>query len=242
MADRDIHVERLADWLWCLRLPLVQLYAVREGAGFNLVDTGTRGEEDAILGALAAIDGTAPGDVRVHEILLTHGHDDHAGSAAALVARTGARLLGTERDRPYTERERPVPDPVLAAWEVPLYAQARAAVPRAPAATLDATVAPGDVLAWERPVTILAAPGHTPGHVAAHVAGERALIAGDAIGSFRGEPMPGVFNVDPAESVASFLALAELDVDLACFGHGDAIAGDAGARLRRAAAAIRAAR
>jgi hypothetical protein len=42
-------VEQLTEWLWCLRTPIVQAYAVRERDGFNLVDSLTAGEELAIL-------------------------------------------------------------------------------------------------------------------------------------------------------------------------------------------------
>jgi glyoxylase-like metal-dependent hydrolase (beta-lactamase superfamily II) len=57
------------------------------------LNTTTAGQELAILSALAAADGQPVEAVRVHEVLLTHGHDDHTGSAAALRARTGARLV-----------------------------------------------------------------------------------------------------------------------------------------------------
>jgi hypothetical protein len=67
-----VQLERLTEWLWCLRTPIVQAYAIREGDGFNLVDTTTSGQEDAILTTLAEIDGEPAGGLR---------------------ARTGARLV-----------------------------------------------------------------------------------------------------------------------------------------------------
>jgi glyoxylase-like metal-dependent hydrolase (beta-lactamase superfamily II) len=79
-----MQLEPLTDWLWCLRTPIVQAYAVRERDGFNLIDTTTADNDTAILRALAGIDGRAADDVRVYEVLITHGHDDHTGSAAAL--------------------------------------------------------------------------------------------------------------------------------------------------------------
>jgi hypothetical protein len=41
--DLEIDVLEITDWLWCLRTPLVQAYAVREREGFNLIDTGIAG-------------------------------------------------------------------------------------------------------------------------------------------------------------------------------------------------------
>jgi hypothetical protein len=51
-----MELEQLAGWLWCLRTPIVQAYAVRERDGFNLIDTSTAGQDDAILAALATLD------------------------------------------------------------------------------------------------------------------------------------------------------------------------------------------
>ena len=56
-----VEVDRLTEWLWCLRTPIVQAYAVREREGFNLVDTTTAGQEDEILAALAEIAGQVAG-------------------------------------------------------------------------------------------------------------------------------------------------------------------------------------
>jgi hypothetical protein len=71
-----MQLEPLTDWLWCLRSPIVQAYAVRQRDGFNLIDTTTAGNHTTILHALAGIDGSAADDVRVYEMLLTHGHND----------------------------------------------------------------------------------------------------------------------------------------------------------------------
>jgi hypothetical protein len=47
--------------------------------------------------------------------------------------------------------------------------------------------------------------------------------------------MLGVFNADPAAAVESFRRLAQLDAELACFGDGEPVRTEAGARLREAA-------
>ena len=57
--------------------------------GTILVDSGYPGSEDTILEKLHEIGGS-PEDVRL--IVLTHGHADHAGSAAALREKTGAKV------------------------------------------------------------------------------------------------------------------------------------------------------
>ncbi|WP_407675947.1 MBL fold metallo-hydrolase [Peterkaempfera bronchialis] len=54
-----------------------------------------------------------------------------------------------------------------------------------------------------------------------------------------GRVMPGVLNADPAGAAASFRRLAELDTEVACFGHGEPLTSGAGARLRAVAGRLR---
>ena len=62
----------------------MQAYAVRERDGFNLIDTSTADQ-----------------------------HDDHTGSAAALLARTGARVVAPRDDAPVITRHCRGPAPQL---------------------------------------------------------------------------------------------------------------------------------
>jgi glyoxylase-like metal-dependent hydrolase (beta-lactamase superfamily II) len=228
-----MELDRINDWLWCLRTPIVQAYAVRERDGFNLIDTCTAGEEGAILEALAAADRQA-GPVPVYEILLTHGHDDHTGSAAALAERTGAQLIAAHDEAPVISRERPAAPPVLLDWERPLFDAVTPNVPPAAPVRPNRLVGDGERLGWERDPTIIATPGHTPGHISALFERDRVLVAGDALASHDGRPMLGVFNADPATATATARQLATLDVDVACFGHGEPLRDRAAARLAEA--------
>jgi len=153
--------------------------------------------------------------VAIRDVLLSHGHDDHTGSAAALAERSGARILGPTGDASVIEGDSAAPVPSLRDWEVPLYEQALQHVPPAPPVQIDVLVDDGAILDWEVPGRIVAAPGHTPGSVA--------VLFEDA---------------DLPQAVATFRQLATLDVDIACFGHGAPLVGDAGARLRQVAAAL----
>ena len=64
-------------------------FLVQGEAGRLLVDTGPPGAEGRLLAALAA-QGVDPESLAL--ILITHGHTDHYGSAAALREHTGAPL------------------------------------------------------------------------------------------------------------------------------------------------------
>lgn len=63
------------------------IYLVQQGENAVLIDTGTPGQADAIVRQLAEHDVTPD---NVHLILITHGHTDHFGSAAALQAQLDA--------------------------------------------------------------------------------------------------------------------------------------------------------
>ncbi len=225
-----MELDQINDWLWCLRTPIVQAYAVRERDGFNLIDTSTAGEDSAILEMLATIDRPA-GRVRIYQILLTHGHDDHTGSAAALAERTGARVIAARDEAATISRDRPPAPPVLLDWERPLFEAVTPNVPPAPAVRPDQLVRDGERLGWERDAMIIATPGHTPGHVSVLFERERVLVAGDALASHDGRPMVGVFNADPAAATATARQLARRDIEVACFGHGEPLRHDAAARL-----------
>ena len=225
-----MELDQINDWLWCLRTPIVQAYAVRERDGFIVIDTSTAAEDSAILEVLGTVERHA-GRVRIYEILLTHGHDDHIGSAAALAERTGARVIAARDEAPTISRDRPPPPPVLLDWERALFEAVTPNVPPAAPVRPDQLVDDGHRLGWEREATIIATPGHTPGHISVLFERERVLVAGDALASHDGRPMVGVFNADPAAATATARQLATLDIDTACFGHGEPLRHDAAVRL-----------
>lgn len=85
---------------------------------------------------------------------------------------------------------------------------------------------------------VVEVPGHTPGSIAIYLPGERVLFTGDNIASVEGRPILGPFNVARHDAIASFRKLAQLNVEIACFGHGDPIVRNAGAALNAAAARL----
>ena len=64
---------------------------------------------------------------------------------------------------------------------------------------------------------------------------ECVLLTGDNVASLGGTPILGPFNVARQEAIESFRRLAAMDVEIACFGHGDPILGDAQGELLNAA-------
>lgn len=138
------------------------VYIVDDGAGCFVVDPTSHA--DRILEAI--------GDRTLDAILITHGHWDHTGAAAALREATGAPVIASAADVPMitgavgSDRHRHLVKPC----------------------TVDREVADGDVLEigttkWQ----VIATPGHTPGCVCYFLepsegqAGAPVLLSGDTL-------------------------------------------------------------
>jgi len=138
-----------------------------------VVDPG--GDVDDIQSAVARL------GLKVEKILLTHGHIDHVGGAAALASRMGAPIEGPHRDDAY--------------WLEQLPEQCRmfgfpATAALAPNRWLEDgdTVSVGTLM-----LQVLHAPGHTPGHVCFLHTPSKLAIVGDVLfaGSIGRTDFPG---------------------------------------------------
>nr|WSX53204.1 MBL fold metallo-hydrolase [Streptomyces sp. NBC_00974] len=226
-------VEVVPERLHMLRFPIGQAYLWRDGAALTLIDAGHAGSSAAIEAAIRSL-GLRP--EQLERIVLTHCHPDHIGAAGELAARWGAQVLAHGLDAAVIRGERPVPEPVLLDWELPLYAHALTAVPQAPPTRVDRELKDGEVLPFGDGAVVVHAPGHTPGSIGVHLPAHGVLFTGDCVAGI-GQVMLGVFNVDRAEAVKTFGRLAALSPSVACFGHGDPLTSGTAAALFAAAEA-----
>ena len=217
------------------RLGIGRAYLYQEADRLTLIDTGLAGSADRVLAAVERL-GRQPGDLR--QIVITHHHRDHTGSLGDVAERSGAQVLVHALDAPVVRGDRPPPAPDAAGLRRLIRPLLRWGVRPGQAARVDRELADGDEIDVGSGARVLHVPGHTAGSIALYVPGRRLLFAGDAASNALGLGPPagpfGMFNEDGAQARASFRRLAELDFDVACFGHGPPLDKDASLAFRRA--------
>lgn len=223
-------VTQIAERLWRVQPAFGQCWIWRDGSGADaevtLIDAGPPGSAPVIAEALSEL-GLGPSAVR--RVVLTHHHVDHAGSAVDVRA-WGAEVLVHGAEAGVVTGAEPAPQPSLLPAEEALFAQVGGGV--APPCPVDRVLDDGEVLPFGGGAVVVHGPGHTAGSIGLHLPEAGVLFTGDTIAEHEGALILGPFNEDRAAAVESFRLLAGLDADIACFGHGEPLVGDAGERLR----------
>jgi len=164
---------------------------------------------------------------------LTHFHDDHTGSAVEVSSWGAMQVIAHLADARVIRGEVSGPPPIFTDFERSLHARVAAGLLPAPPVRVDHEVRDGDVLDFGGGARVISTPGHTDGSIALHLPQHKILITGDVAAEYDGDVILGVFNIDRTETVASLCRLAELDVETACFGHGEPLIDNAAARCSR---------
>jgi hydroxyacylglutathione hydrolase len=188
------------------------VYAIRSGQEWVLVDTSTRHARRRIMRQL-------PG--KLEAIFITHAHRDHAGSMHAVAEATGAPVWAGERDADALEGKAPEPAPeqyrdhpvnrIFRGWWRDRHPVAR-------------RLREGEQVAGFEVIDFA---GHTPGMIGLWRESDRTVLCADTMRSvhpFTGIPglgeMPKLFTSDIVESHRSIRKLAALNANVVCFGHG----------------------
>ena len=219
------------------------VYFVRGGSGWTLVDAGWQSDRARI--AQAAIQlfgvGSRPGG-----ILLTHCHPDHAGAALDLARGWDREVLMHPAELPIAtgdfEAMRAFAGP-LDRWVVLPIMRAmgrkrrEAVLSRSSMGEVARAFDPGGEVRGLPGWQCLPTPGHTPGHVAFYRPADRVLISGDALVTLRVNSPAGLLGRqglsgppwyttwDRQVARDSVMAMAQLEPTVLCPGHGTPVAG-----------------
>ena len=246
-------ITRIAPDVGWLPVSFVNVYFIgRPGGAWLLVDAGLPGRAKQIFAAAEARFGAG---AKPEAIILTHGHFDHAGSAAELAQKWEVPIHAHRLELPYlTDKSAyPPPDPTIGgafaflSRFMPSGGTDLSGTIRA----LETTALPG-VPGWEW----LATPGHSPGHISLFRPADRVLLAGDAFATMSMDSWSGLVSGQQrlARASASFTcdwdatrvavrSLAALHPNVVGCGHGLPISDpDLPARMTRFAEGFRAPR
>lgn len=228
-------VEEIVPGVYALGMGYVNAFFVVGDDGLTLIDSGLPKKKDTILAAVAGLS-RQPADLK--HILITHHHIDHMGSLADLKDATDARSYVHPADSPIVRGDEPQPGPnpksVLGKIAGPLISRFG---PQSPSAVVDVEVTDGELLAIAGGIRAVHTPGHTPGHLAFLLPRHGGvLFAGDAAANVLRLGLPiGMFTADFQQAKESIAKLASLEFDIACFGHGRVLKGEANLKFRRLA-------
>ncbi len=226
--------EEIVSGVYGIAMAYVNAFLIADEGGLALVDSGLPKRKDTILGTVAGI-ARQPADLK--DILITHYHVDHVGSLADLKAASDAKSYVHPADCPIVRGEEPQPGPnpssLMGRLVGPLMERLS---PEPPSAAVDVEVQDGQELPIAGGIKVLHTPGHTPGHLAFLLPAKKVLFVGDAAANILGLRTPlGMYTVDPEQAKESIRKLAALEFDVACFGHGRVLKGEANLRFRRLA-------
>ena len=237
----DNATQQLADGVWRIEAgPLLNAYLVAadgtgDAGGLTLVDTGTRRSGPRLVRSirLLGFDPTA-----IHQVVLTHWHSDHMGSAARFATSSAApRVAAGRLDVPAVRGEVPRPHAVAAPGDVTrlgrlLSPLARPGPPPPEVTALDG----GVVLDGTNGARVVDAPGHTAGSIALLLERVGVLLAGDAVMTIgRVTRSIGPFRSARTQEPATLQRLAALEFDVLAAGHGPPVVRNARAQLTRLA-------
>ncbi len=209
------------------RFGMVNAFLVKEEDGLTLVDTMIRGSGEKLIEA------AAPFGAPITRIVVTHAHDDHVGSLAA-VSRSlpGAEVVVPRRDAKLIRGDKAgepgEPDGRLLGGYPAIDV------------TIDREVVEGDSVGS---LKVIDTPGHTPGHISLLDQRDGVLIAGDAFSTLGGVatsagpywrfPLPGFATWHRPTALESARKLRALDPAVLAVGHGSPV-GDPGAKMQAA--------
>jgi glyoxylase-like metal-dependent hydrolase (beta-lactamase superfamily II) len=222
--------------LFVIPTGFVNTFLLDAADGCALIDPGLPDRVDDILRGIAAA-GKRPADVR--HLIVTHAHPDHIGSLAAVRAATRAAVYCHAADAAIVTAGggfRPLsvsPGVVsLLVWRLFIRAILRRHA-RVEPTPVDHHLADGQVLSIAGGLTVVHAPGHCAGQVALLWAAHGGvLLAADAASNVAGlRPSPAYEDFAVGEQ--TLRRLSALAFQVACFGHGKAVVGQAGTRFRR---------
>jgi glyoxylase-like metal-dependent hydrolase (beta-lactamase superfamily II) len=206
--------------LWQLKMGMVNSFLLETDDGLLMIDAGWPNKTETIFAAVRE-SGHNPADIR--HLVLTHGHIEHAGSAAEVRRRTGARTYAHAIDLELInkgEAERPgtsVTPGFIPAIAYLLFIEYGGTTYES--FPVDQVLKDGEALPMAADIEVVHSPGHCAGHVALLLRQDGVLVAGDICSNIMGLSYC-VLNEDISLARRTILRVANYPFERAVFGHG----------------------
>lgn len=237
----DNYTEQLADGVWRIEATtfinafLIAADGTGDAQGLTLVDTGMPKSGSKIVRSIRHL-GFDP--LRITDVVLTHWHADHSGSARRFQDSGAQPRVSVGRpDQPAVEGV--VRRPTLHAPPGDVSRVARfLGRYHGPGRRVVGSTAldDGDTLPGCPRACVVASPGHTIGHISVNIPDVGVLLAGDAVWSLggltRGWPLTRSARSHEASTLAK---LAALEFEVLAPGHGPPVVTKAREKLDRLA-------
>ncbi|MFW5774681.1 MAG: MBL fold metallo-hydrolase [Chitinivibrionales bacterium] len=205
------------DWtVYGFKAGMCRVYLVKhERTGF-LIDAGSPGQQEKILSVMKK-----SGIDSLGLIILTHGHFDHYGSAAALRDCTGAPIAIHRADAPFLQ-EGSTPLPKTKSWGRlgKMFLPLAEMVYSPESTTADILLEDNQELArFGLDASVVHTPGHTPGSICIMLQDSIAFV-GDLISARPTNHVQRYYAFDWNQVRESFYRLRKLKPSIAFPGHG----------------------
>jgi glyoxylase-like metal-dependent hydrolase (beta-lactamase superfamily II) len=222
--------KRVINGVHVVPMGMANAFLIEGDDELTLIDAGFPGKEATLFQAIRGLGRSLD---QLKHLILTHGHPDHIGSAAAIVRETRARTYMHPLDIPIAESGgpfrpmRPAPG-LLRQVMCKLFFHPDE---RLEPAAIDQPLNDREILPITGGIEVIHVPGHCAGQVALLWRPGRMLFAADVCMNLTGLGDPLGFEI-LEEGRASQRKLATLSFDAAGFGHGAPIARNASAQFR----------
>ncbi|GAP22984.1 MBL fold metallo-hydrolase [Leptolinea tardivitalis] len=195
----------------------VNQYLIIDGHELTLIDTGMHNNGNNILLYISKIGFSSE---NLKRILITHSDSDHYGSAAFLKNKTGAQIWTSQIEADAMKNgssSREIKPKGIGVIFFPLLMSFLTSPP----VEVDRILINGELLPILSGIQVISSPGHTPGHISFYLPKENILIAGDAINTKKGVPVPTTDGTtgDIELACVSFTKLMQFNPKVIACGH-----------------------